>query len=346
MYDDHPPPSILRTYRSNRTANQPLPQGEKVPQSPLNNMIQDLPGPPMPDRHPLPQLNANIAIARADTVFARLFSTQPLRSDGGHTSLSGVGSVVSPSSQSHRTHLPFNAAPTVLSENIDARRPVEAATWRPGSPNANDVLELQAEPAVLPISPPPVQQRRARPDRSCLKSPPPLPLKDPRRSWHRHELVHFQSSVAHDAASARAVPATNSVSGPERIATPSREEDRSHHVRPVVDVRELPDPQIPFVVSHRLPTPRMNAGAISGDRTPSPRSPASVGVEVPTRTFSLEPTRLPHSKGSTRKGRGMPGPLRPSSFPLNYSILYSLPDARSPPIAPRADKILSPRRDS
>lgn len=305
-------------------------------------MIQDLPGPPMPDRHPLPQLNANIAIARADTVFARLFSSQPLRSDGGHTSLSGSGCVVSPSSQSHRTHLPLNAAPIVLSENIDARRPVEAATWHLGSPNANDVVELQAEPAVLPISPLPVQQKRVRP------APPPLPLppKNSRRSWHRHELVHFQSGPAHDAASARAMPATNSVSGPERIATSSREEDHSHRVRPVVDVRGLPNPQIPFVVSHRLPTPRMNAGAISGDRAPSPRSRASVEVEVPTRTFSLEPTRLPHSKGSPRKGRRMPGPLRPSSFPLNYSILYTLPDARSPPIAPRADKILSPRRDS
>ena len=303
-------------------------------------MIQDLPGPVVRDRYPLPLLNTNIALARTDTVFARLFSKQPLRSDGGHTSLSGSGSVVSPSSQSHRTHLPLNAAPTVLPENIDARRPVEAATWRPGSPNANDVQGHHAEPAVLPISPPPIQQRGVRPDQSGLESPPPLPPKDPRRSSHRRELAHYQSSLAYDAASA---PAPHSVSDPERIATPSRKEERSRHVRPVAHVRELPDPQTQFVISHRLPSPRTNTGAISGGPASSPRSRASAGVAVPAHTFNPEPTRLHHSKGSPRKGRGMP--LRPSSFPLNYS-LYSLPDARSPPSAPRADQILSPRRDS
>ena len=304
-------------------------------------MIQDLPGPPTRDRYPLPLLNANIAIARADTVFARLFSNQPLQSDGGHTSLSG--SVVPPSSQSHRTHLPFNAAPKVLPENVDAGRPVEAATWRPGSPNANDVQELHAEPAILPVSPPPVQQRRVRPDGSGLESPPPLPPKDPRRSLHRRELAHFQSSLAHDAASTRPVPAHTDPE-PERTANPSRKEERSHHVRPVADVRELPGPQAPFLISHRLPTPRTNADAVSGHRAYSPRNRASAGVAVPMHAFSPERTRLPHSKGSPRKGRGMP--LRPSSFPLNYSTLYSLPDARSPRIAPRADQFLSPRRDS
>ncbi|KAI0276280.1 organic solute transporter Ostalpha-domain-containing protein [Russula aff. rugulosa BPL654] len=293
VYDDHPPPSILRMYR---TASQALPQGEKVPQLPQNNMVQDLPSPPMRDRYPLPLLNANIAIARADTVFARLFSNQPPRSDGGHTLLSGSDSVVSPSLQSHRTHLPLNAAPTVLPENIDARRSVEAATWRP------------------------------------------------RRSAHRRELAHFQSSLAHGAASARAVPASNSVSDPVHIANSSRKEEWSHHVRPVADVRELPHRQTPFVISHRLPEPRTNADAVCGDHASSSRSPASAGVAVPTHTFSPKPTRLSHSKGSPRNGRGMP--LRPSSFPLNYNILYSLPDARSPPTAPRADHILTPRRDS
>jgi hypothetical protein len=346
VYDDHPPPPILRTYRGDRTASPALPQGETVPQLPQYNMIQDLPGPPVRDRYPLPLVNANIAIARADTVFARLFSKQPLRSDGGHTSLSGSGSVVSPSSQSHRTHLPLNAAPVVLPQNIDAGRPVEAATWHPGSPKANDVQELHAEPAFLPFSPPPIQQRRVRPDRSGPESPPSLPPKDPRRSSHRRELAHFQSSLAYDAASARAVPAPNSVSDPERIATSSRKEERSHHVRPVAYVRELPDPHTPLVIPHRLPMPRTNADAVSGDRASSPRSRTSAGVAVPRHTFSPEPTRLPRSKGSPRKGRGMP--LRPPSFPLNssYSTLYSLPNARSPPTAPRADQILSPRRDS
>jgi hypothetical protein len=340
VYDDHPPPSILRTYHGNRIASQALPQGEKVHQLPQYNMIQDLPGSPTRDPYPLPLLNANIALARADTIFARLFSKQPLRSDGGHTSLSGSGSVVSPSSQSHRTHLPLNAAPTVLPENIDAGRPVEAATWRPGSPNANDVQEFHAEPTFLPLSPPPVQHRRVRPDRSGPEAPPPLPPKDPRRSSHRRELAHFQPRLTDDAAAR----APNSVSDPERIATSSRKEERSHHIRPVADLRTLPDPQTTFVISHRLSTPRTNADAVSGGRTSSPRSRTSAGVAVPRHTFSSEPTRLPHSKGSPRKGRGTP--LRPSSFPLNYSSLYSLPDARSPPTAPRADQILSPRRDS
>ena len=343
VYDDHPPSSILRTYRDNRTASQALPQGEKVLQSPQYNMIQDLPRPRMQDRYPLPLLNANITIARADPVFARLFSKQPLRSDGGHTSSSGNGSVKSPSSQSHRTHLPFNAAPTVLPGNIDAGRPVEAATWHPGSPSADDVQELHAELAVLPISPPPVEQQRVRPDRNGLELPPSVPPKDPRRSSHRRELAHFQSSFAHGAASARAVPAPRLISNPERIAT-TRKEERGHHVRPVADVRELPDCQTPFVISHRLPTPRTNAYVVSGDRTSPPRSRASAGVAEPAHTFSPEPTRLPHSKGAPRKGRGMP--FRPPSFPLNYSILYSLPDARFPPTAPRAAQILSPHRDS
>ena len=340
VYDDHPPSSILRTYRGNRTAS----QSKTAPQLPHNNMIQGLPSPPMQDRYPLPLLNANIALARADTVFSRLFSKQPPRSDGGHTSLSGSGSVVPPSSQSHRTHLPLNAAPTVLPENISAERPVEAATWRPGSPNANYVQELHAEPAFLPTSPPPVQQRRVLPDRSGLESPPPLPPKDPRRSLHRRELAHFQSSLASDAAPVRAIPAPNSVSDPERIATSSRKGELSRHAHSVADVRELPDPPVPFTIFHRLPTPRTNADAVSGDRASSPRSRASGGVAVPRRTFSPEQTRLPHSKGSPRKGRGMP--LRPPSFPLNHSTLYSLPDARSLPIVPRADQILSPRRDS
>ncbi len=308
-------------------------------------MIQDLPSLPMSDRYPPPPVNANIA--RADTVLARLFSKQPLRSDGGHTSLSGSGSVVPPSSQSHRTHLPLHAAPTVLPENIDAGRPVEAAVCRPGSPNANDVQEFHAEPAVLLISPPPVQQLQVRLDRTRLESPPPLPPKDPRRLLHRRELAHSPSSLVHDVASAPAVPALSPVFDPERIVVSSRREERSHYVRPVAEVRQLPGPLAPTAVSPRLPTPRTAAVAFSGNRVSSPRSRTSAGVAIPTHTFSTKPTRLPRSKVSPRKGGGMsPLPLRPPSFPLNYSTLYALPDARLPPTAPRADKILSRHRDS
>ena len=290
-------------------------------------------------------MNANVV--RADTVLARLFSKQPPQSDGGHTSLSGNGSVVPPSSQSHRTHLPLHTAPMVLPKNIDAGRPVEAATWHPGSSNANDVQELHVEQAVLPISPPPIQQRQVQPDRFDPESPPPPPPKDPRRSLHRRELAYFQSSLAQTDAASTAmmpvVPAPDLVSAPERIVTPHRGE-QLQYVRPVVDVRE---PQTPTTVPHRnLPTPRMNAAAFSGDRASSPRSRTSMGVAVPTYKFSPEPTRSPRSKGSPRKGGGLsPLPLR-SPFRSNYSTLYSLPDARSPPTAPRADQTLSRHRDS
>jgi hypothetical protein len=310
-------------------------------------MIQELPGLPMRDRYPLSPVNANIV--RADTVLARLFSKQPLQSDGGHTSLSGNGSVVPPSSQSHRTHLPLHTAPMVLPKNIDAGRPVEAA-WRPGSSNANDVQGLHVEPAVLPISPPPVQQRQVQPDRFDPESPPPRPPKDPKRSLHRRELAHFQSSLAQtDVASTPMIPVVpppDLVSAPERIVTPHRGE-RLQYVRPVADVRELPEPQTPTTVPHRdLPTPRLNAAAFSGDRASSPRSRTSMGVAVPTHTFGPEPTRSPRLKGSPRKGGGVsPLPLRPP-FRSNYSTLYSLPDARSPPTAPRADQTLSRYRDS
>ena len=334
VYDDHPPASILRTYRNNRTASQTLPSGAK------DSQLSDSPGLPMQDRSP--------SITRSDTVLGRLFSNQPLRSDGGHTSLSG-GSVMPPSSPSHRTHLPFNAAPTVLPQNIDAGRPVEVTTRHHGSPNMNDVQELRAEPAVLPISPPPVQRRQVQSDRSNLELPPSLPPKDPRRSLHRRELANFQPGLAQaDVVSAPimpAVPASDPASDPERIGTPSRREEWSHHVGPPADVRELPNPQVPS----RLPTPRTYGGTFSGDGTPSPRSQASVKVAVPTHTLSPESTRWFRSKGIPRMSGEkppLPSRSRPASFPLNRSNLYPLPNARSPPIAPRADPTLSPQRDS
>ena len=343
VYDDQPPPSILRTYRNNRTASQTLPPGAKEPEL---SQIKVMPGLPMLDRYPLSPVNANIA--RSDTVLARLFSNQPLRSDGDHTSLTGGASVVPPSSPSHRTHLPLNAAPTVLPQNVDARRPVEVATWRPGSLNTNGVQELHAEPTVHPTSPPPVRQRQVQPDRSRPELPPPPPPKDPRRSLHRREFAHIQSSLAQiDVTSAPVmptVPAPNPVSDPKRIVSSSRREERSHYVGPPDNVRELPVPQTPSAVSHRLPMPRIHTAAFSEDRAPSPRSRAYVKVGAPTHTFSPEPTHRLRSKGTPQTAGGMsPLPSRLSSYPLKY---YSLPDARSPPIAPRADQTLLRYRDS
>ncbi|KAH9988048.1 organic solute transporter Ostalpha-domain-containing protein [Russula vinacea] len=320
VYDDQPPPSILRTYRNNRTASQTLPSGAKEPELP---QIKVMPGLPMVDRYPLSPVNANIA--RSDTVLARLFSDQPLRSDGDHTSLSGGASV-----------------------NVDARRPVEVATRRPGSPNTNGVQELHTEPTVHPVSAPPVRQRQVQLDRSDPELPPPPPPKDPRRSLHRREFAHIQPILAQiDVTSAPvmpAVPAPNPVSDPKRIVTSSRRGERSHYVGPSANVRELPVPRTPSSLSHRLPMPRIHTAAFSGDRAPSPRSRAYVKVGVPTHTFSPEPTHWLRSKGMPRTGGGMsPLPSRLSSFPLK---LYSLPDARSPPIAPRADQTLLRYQDS
>jgi len=60
----------------------------------------------------------------------------------GYMSRSGGTSVAPPSSQSHRVHLPFNAAPEVLLQNVDSRRSVEVMLWHPGSPNPTNVQEL------------------------------------------------------------------------------------------------------------------------------------------------------------------------------------------------------------
>jgi hypothetical protein len=347
VYDDHPPPSILKTYRDNRRASTTLPPGAKAPQLPGNVVAQDLPGVPVRDRYPLPLRPVSATIARTDTVLNRLFSNQPLRSDGGHTLLSGDASVVPRSSQSHRTHLPLNAAPAILPQSVGARRPVEVATRRPWSPSIKKARELPAEPAVLPM---PAQRPQERFDQSNVDLPPSPPPKDTIRSSHRRELAHFEPASAPAdfpfTPAMPAVPATNGVSDPPRIETAWRAEERSHHTGPLGDVPELHDFQTPTAVSRRPPRPRTSEAAGPGNDVPPQRTSAPVGVAVPMHAFHPEPSRWPHSKGSPRMNGGKPRlPLRPSSFPLNYNP-YHLPDARSPPSAPRADKALSRYRHS
>ncbi|KAH9996669.1 organic solute transporter Ostalpha-domain-containing protein [Russula compacta] len=351
VYDERPPPSVLRTYRDNRTASQALSSGAKALQVFTNTVSQDVPGSPTQDRHP-PQ-HANATIVRADTVLGRLFSGQPLQSDGGHTSLSGGASVIPPKSQSHRTHLPLNATPTVLPQNVDARRPVEVTTWHPASPDMKDAQELHAEPTVLLISPPPVQQPQERLDRGGAELsllPPRPPPKSPLRSSHHRESARFQSSPAQANFTATPImtvlPAPNIVSEPERIGKASRTEERSDHTGPHTNVRKLPDPQTPSAISHRPPRPRTYEATSSGNDVHSSRHRASMGVAVPTHTFIPESARWLRSKGTPRiMDRGMSPLLLRRSLPLDYNLSY-LPNARSPPSVPRADQILSRHQNS
>ena len=350
VYNDQPPPSILRSYRNSRVASQELSSGVKAPQFARNGMPQHLPGLPVQDQYP--RLSVNMAISRADTVFDRLFSKQAPRSDGGHTSRSGVTSVAPPSSESHRTHLPLNAAPELLPQNVDAGRSVEVIVRRPGSPNTNNVQEHRAEPTIPSISPPPMQRLQERPNQSGAAGlPPPLPPKDPRRASHRRELARVQPSPTQaDFAAAPVmsmVPAPNTVSGPQRVAMALNEGEgeRSHHASPLTDMRDRRDHKAPPTVSHRLPKPCTHDPALARGGARSPRSRAPMEVAAPTHTFDPESPRRLRSKGTPRMDRGVVPPVTRPSFPLNYSV-YHLPDARSPPSTPRADQTLSRHQDS
>ena len=330
-------------------ASQELSSNVKAPQFARNGTPQQhLAGLPAQDQyHRLP---VNMAISRADTVFDRLFSKQSPRSDGGHTSRSGVTSVAPPSSESHRTHLPLNAAPELLPQNVDSGRSVEVIVRHPGSPNTNNEQELRAEPTIPSVSPPQMQRLQERPNRSGAAGlPPPLPPKDPRRSSHRRELACVQPSPTQaDLAAAPmilVVPAPNHVSGSQRVAMALNEGERSHHASPLTDMRERRDHKAPLVVSHRLPKPRARDPALARSGARSPRSRAPAGVAAPTHTFDPESPRQLRSKGTPRMDRGVVPPVTRPSFPLNYSV-YHLPDARSPPSTPRADQTLSRHQDS
>ena len=313
-------------------------------------MPQYLPGLPVQDQYP--RLSVNMAISRADTVFDRLFSKQAPRSDGGHTSRSGVTSVAPPSSESHRTHLPLNAAPELLPQNVDAGRSVEVIVRRPGSPNTNNVQEHRAEPTIPSISPPQMQRLQERPNQSGAAGlPPPLPPKDPRRASHRRELARVQPSPTQaDFAAAPVmsmVPAPNTVSGPQRVtmALNEGEGERSHHTSQLTDTRDWRDHKAPLADSHRLPKPCTHDPALARGGARSPRSRAPMEVAAPTHTFDPESSRRLRSKGTPRMDRGVVPPVTRPSFPLNYSV-YHLPDARSPPSTPRADQTLSRHQDS
>jgi hypothetical protein len=348
VYDDQPPTSILKTYCDSRIASQGVSSGGKAPQFPSNAMPQDLPGLPMQDRYP--HLPVNAAISRADPVFDRLFSKPPPQSDGGHTSRSGGTSVAPPSSQSHRTHLPLNAAPEVLPQNVDSGRSVEVVVRHPESPNTNDAQELRAELTVSPVSPPQMQRPQEGPNQSgAAELPPPVPPRDPRRSSHLRELAHVQPSPAQvnfaAAPTMQVIRAPNTVSDPQRIALASNEGERSHHASPLMDMGDQRGHKTPPVVSLRSPKSRTRDPALARSGVRSPRSRALMGVAAPPHTFSPELPRSPRSKGTPRMVRGMAPAVTRPSFSLNYSV-YNLPDARSSPSIPRADQTLSRHQDS
>ncbi|KAI0249237.1 organic solute transporter Ostalpha-domain-containing protein [Lactifluus subvellereus] len=346
VYDDQPPPSLLRTYRDHRRTSHVPPSGAQAPQFPGNSTSPDL-GLPVQDRYPV--VPTQKTVVRADTVLYRLFSNPPLRSDGGYSSRSGDASAVSPSSQSHRTHLALNAAPDVLPQSVDAGRSVEVTAWRPPSPvtATQDAQELQVEPAAhpVPVSRLPVQQQQDGLDQADAGLPLSSPPKGNHMSFPRHESVLYQGT----APAPMVTPTSDPLLDPDRepIQTPSRPEGQSRHTGP--SWRELSEPQSPSPAPHRPPRSRAYEAAFSfKEDIPSSRSRAAVRrVEVarPTHTFTPQPSRQPRSKGARRISVPVSSgtsslPPRRSILPSNY-MLSRLPDARSPPSLPRADQNLS-----
>ena len=334
VYDDQPPPSILKTYRDNRRASQVLLSSAHASQS-LDSSVQDQ----------CPVLSTQENLVRTDTVFYRLFSNPPLRSDGGYTSRSSDTPAVSPSSQSHRTHLPLNAAPVVLTKNVDAEWPIEVAAGHPACPVTvtEDTRKLQVGPAALPASPPAVQEPQDGLDRTDAQLPPSPPPKDGHLPSHRCEYVLDQGVPT-------VVPTPNPVFDRELTPTPSCSDDQSQYSNP--SLHEFPKRQStppPLDRQARLHPPESN---FVREVMRSPPNRASMRVEVarPTHTFTPQPLRQPRSKGTRRTS--MPASIGTSSLPPRRSmppsnyILSRLPDAHSAPSLPRADQILSRHQHS
>ncbi|KAI0301579.1 organic solute transporter Ostalpha-domain-containing protein [Multifurca ochricompacta] len=230
-YDDKPPPSILRTYHNNRKASRELPAGAQAPQIPGKTTSQNLTGLLIQDRYPFTPVPTTVV--RSDTVLDRLFPNPSLRSDRGRTH-------ASPSSQSHRTHYPLNAAPALLTQSVDAVRPVEVAVKHPASPITDFTQWFPAKPSALPAFPPPVQQP---PDGADTRSPHSPSPKRSRRSSHRRESAHYQANLA------QLDVFTSPFSEPKRIPTASPTED--HPWRAGVHLSEPSDSQRPLPVPPR-----------------------------------------------------------------------------------------------
>ena len=343
LYDDQPPRSLLKTYRDNSKPGHELPPGAQSPRPPGIRTSQDLAGLPMQDRYPfLPA--TPVSVTRTDTVLNRLFPNPSVRSKG-NSMYSGGTSMVLTSRESHRTHLPINAAPSVLAQSVDAGRAVEISpsTLGPTSP-VRDTRELHAMLSYLPVPPPLVQSTRSGLDQGDTDLPPSPPPKSSPRPSHRRESAHYQATLADDLFGAPAtirIPTTTS---------PTSTEDHSRHTRS--HQHGPPDcltPRYPRT-SRTYETPH---SMLESDASPS-RSWSTPGPAAPAHIFAPQPglsrsRKRPQSKSARRTSVPVPRDGEPSPpltpFSSDYH-LYHLPDSRSPPSEPFATLIPSRHQHS
>lgn len=319
VYDDQPPPSLLRTYRDNRKPGQGLPPGAQSPQPPGIRTSRDVAGLPMQDRYPsLP--TTHVSVSRTDTVLNRLFPNPSVRSNGGNSLHSGGTSIILTSLESHRTHLPINAAPAILPQSVSAGRAVEISpsTLGPTSPVTRDARELHAKLSYLPIPPPSVRPPQSGHDDTGLPPSPP-PKSSPRPS-HRRESAHYQARLARPDGRPD-IPATILI---HTTSSPTSTEDRSRHGPPD------PSPRYPRS-SRTYGTPR----SVEGDTSSSHRWSTPV-TAVPAHTFTPQPPlsrsrKQPRSKGARRTLASVPVPRDSEPLSPLSSSDYHLYHARSPP---------------
>ncbi|KAH8996304.1 organic solute transporter Ostalpha-domain-containing protein [Lactarius akahatsu] len=323
VYDDQPPTSFLRTYRDSRRPDQDLPPGAQSPQPPGTRTSQDVAGLPTQDRHPF-QPTTRASLARADTVLNRLFPNPSVRSASLH---SGGTSVVLASLESHRAHLPINAAPAVLAQNVDAGRAVEISrsTLSPVSPVTRDEREreLHAQLSYLPIPPPSVQPTQSGLYQGDTGLPPAPPPKSSPRPSHRRESAHYRARLAQ---------------ADGLTTSPTSTEDRSRHARSHRHGQpDSPTTRYPRSSRAYYDTPL----SVEGDAPSPSRRWSTPGTAVPAHIFTPQPMlsrsrKLPRSKGARRATAPVPRDNEPSPSlpPFSESSdyhLYHFPDTRSPP---------------
>lgn len=338
VYEDQPPPSLLRTYCDNRKPGQELPPGAQSPQPPGIRTPQGVSGLPMQDRYPF-QPTTRTSLTRADTVLNRLFPNPSIRSNGGNSLYSGGTSMALTSLESHRTHLPMNAAPAVLAQSVDAGRAVEISpsTLSPISPVASlrdaRERELHAKLSYLPIPPPSVQPTQSGLDQGDTDLPPLPPPKSSPRPSHRRESAHCQARLA-QADDIPGAPATMPI---PTTTSPTSTEERSRHARSHWHgPPDSPTPRCPRSSRTNYDTPL----SVEGDVLSPSRRWTAPGTAVPAHVFTPQPMlsrsrKLPRSKGARRttvpvpRDSEPPPPLPPFSESSDYHLY--LPDTRSPP---------------
>ncbi|KAI0061163.1 DUF300-domain-containing protein [Artomyces pyxidatus] len=184
MYDDLPPPSIIRTYRERRGSRDAAPpialptlrsSGDRYPAvvPPILEM-------PIQQSSPIPTHAP--PLKRADSLFDRLFP-HGLPTSEGHSTRSGRTSAIPPSSQSHNTQVRLGPSWDVVTRQVDGPRSVTA--------------EIQhVEPAPSPTKGPFVAPSSSRiPVEAAPSLPTPPPDQaDRRRRSHRRESAQYVSN--------------------------------------------------------------------------------------------------------------------------------------------------------